>query len=269
MSGPQIGERKRIEGTVTLGRDPACGIPLRDTSVSWVHARFVPDGEHLYLEDLGSLHGTWRGGERVAGRIVLAVGDDLEVGTTRLRIELHGPAELLFDRAVEGRLLHDDLTGLLSRRRFDVELDGLVEVAARDHEPLALVVLDLDGLKRVNDTHGHGAGAEVIRAVGTALRLASKAPGCRFGGDEFAFALAEDRAGARRAAQAYLDVVRATSVPWGDHRLTVSASAGFAVMPPERITVDELFHRADLALLAAKRGGRARVVDHGDLPGSP
>jgi diguanylate cyclase (GGDEF)-like protein len=184
-------------------------------------------------------------------------------------VELHGPAELHFDRAVADRLLHDDLTGLLSRRRFELELELGLEAAAKDRTPLALVLLDLDGLKRVNDAHGHAAGAQVISLVGQHLRALvadAGARGCRFGGDEFAILVAEDEAGAARRAAEWLQAIAAVAVPWGETHLSVAASGGVATPAHEPTTVTELFARADEALLAAKRAGGAQVVRWTELP---
>lgn len=269
MSGPQVGERTTVDGPVRLGRDPASDLPLRDASVSWSHARIWRDDGALFLEDQGSRHGTLLNGVRTEGRTPLAEGDDLEVGGTRLRVELHGPAELHFDRAVADRLLHDDLTGLLSRRRFELELELSLEAAAKDRTSLALIVLDLDGLKRVNDAHGHAAGAQVISVVGTHLRgLASDASarGCRFGGDEFAVFVALGEADAARLAGEWLGAIASIAVPWGETSLSVAASGGVASPAGEPTTVTELFARADQALLSAKRSGGGRVVRWTQLP---
>jgi two-component system cell cycle response regulator len=269
MSGPQIGDRRPVDPELRIGRDPASDLALRDATVSWSHARAVVYGSVLRLEDLGSRHGCFVGGRRVSGSVELVGGEDIEIGKTKLKVELHGPAELLFDRAVLARLERDDVTGLLTRRKFDAEVEGKLEAAAKAGEPLSLLVLDLDGLKRVNDAHGHLSGGEVIRVVGEMLRgRLGEASGCRFGGDEFAIAVwpADESRGATLADELIRGVAE-TEVAWGAVHVSVTASCGVAVAAPtEKITVTELFARADRALFAAKRSGGNQVARWSRLP---
>lgn len=262
MSGAQIGERRAVERVVELGRDPASDLSVRDATVSWSHAKVRVEHGELWLDDLASKHGTVVNGRRVSGSVRLQEGDDIEIGVTRLRVELHGPAELLFDRAVVARLERDDITGLLSRRKFDAELDGLIEAAQKSSADLTLVVLDLDGLKRVNDAHGHLCGAEVIRIVGEAMRdrIPHGGSGCRFGGDEFAV-VAPDVSEAFGAvlAQTLIGAASGAEILWEGATVNITASAGVADLSGVR-SVTELFTRADRALFAAKRRGGNQVV---------
>lgn len=262
MNGAQIGERRAVEGAIGVGRDPASDLSVRDATVSWSHARVRMEAGELWLDDLASKHGTWVNRARVTGSIRLHEGDDIELGVTRLRVELHGPAELLFDRAVVARLERDDITGLLTRRKFDAELEGLIEGAQKTSTDLTLVVLDLDGLKRVNDAHGHLCGAEVIRVVGEAMRdrIPHGGSGCRFGGDEFAV-VAPDVSEAFGAvlAQTLIGAASAAEISWEGTPVRITASAGVADLSSVS-SVTELFTRADRALFAAKRRGGNQVV---------
>jgi diguanylate cyclase (GGDEF)-like protein/PAS domain S-box-containing protein len=153
---------------------------------------------------------------------------------------------------------HDSLTGIPNRRRLMDELERRLRHASRDGERGAVLLLDLDGFKEVNDTHGHDAGDELLSAVATALgeRLRSTDVLGRLGGDEFAVILAHvDSATARVIADELLDAVRKTS-PTG-----VTASCGVApYTPSEAVGVDELMARADRAMYAAKAAGRDVAV---------
>jgi diguanylate cyclase (GGDEF)-like protein len=86
----------------------------------------------------------------------------------------------------------DDLTGLHNLRSFEAQLDEMVRASRISSVPVAMLVLDVDRLKTINDTHGHLAGAEAVRLVGHTLaaHLPSEAVACRYGGDEFAIAIA-------------------------------------------------------------------------------
>jgi two-component system, cell cycle response regulator len=262
MNGAQIGERRAVDHVIGLGRDPASDLSVRDATVSWSHAKIRVENGELWLDDLASKHGTWVGGQRVSGSVRLKEGDDIEVGVTRLRVELHGPAELLFDRAVVDRLERDDITGLLTRRKFDAELEGSIEAAQKSSAELTLVVLDLDGLKRVNDAHGHACGAEVIRIVGEALRdrIPHGGHGCRFGGDEFAVvAPGVSEAFGAILAQTLIAAASSADIRWEGAKVNITASAGVADLTNVS-SVTELFTRADRALFAAKRRGGNQVV---------
>jgi diguanylate cyclase (GGDEF)-like protein len=170
----------------------------------------------------------------------------------------------------------DDLTGLHNLRAFEARLLTMVLGARETKTPLALIVLDLDRLKSLNDVHGHLAGAEAVRTVGRILatRLPAAAAPCRYGGDEFVIALpksdgrdaaaiAEDL---RHAVSETAPVLAGAPFPAG----TLSISVGIACWePPSIAAVDDratpeaageaLFRAADRALYAAKNAGRNRI----------
>jgi diguanylate cyclase (GGDEF)-like protein len=154
----------------------------------------------------------------------------------------------------------DDLTGLANRRHFYETLEKAVSLARRHDGPLALVSLDLDGLKEVNDSAGHAAGDAVLRSFATLLGGLCRTEdlAARLGGDEFGLLLPGiDLAGARGLAERVLEAVRACE---SLTRRDVTASAGVA----DRRTAespDDLLRRADEALYAAKRGGGDTVED--------
>jgi diguanylate cyclase (GGDEF)-like protein len=164
--------------------------------------------------------------------------------------------------------IHDGLTGLYNRRHFDATLD-LVFARWRRHggkRRLAAIMFDLDHFGRFNKEHGHQAGDVVLRSFAGLLRerLRSSDLVARYGGEEFvvvieecslvhAAALAESvRSGLERR------VIRG---PLGE-RLRARVSAGCAELDPAEPTKEALLRAADLALLAAKRAGRNRVIPH-------
>ena len=157
---------------------------------------------------------------------------------------------------------HDPVTGLGNRRRFEEALQEVVGAAQRYHGRMSVLLLDLDGMKQVNDTAGHAAGDEALRAV--AEVIASSVRGCdvavRLGGDEFAVILpATDTAGARIVAERIRARVAELRLSSG---LRVTASVGVAELGPERAVARaaaEVVGRADEALYAAKNRGRDRV----------
>ena len=160
------------------------------------------------------------------------------------------------------RLLQvDSLTGLLNRRAF---LERLVQErsrALRYAQPLAVLLLDVDSLKTVNDQAGHAAGDAALRAIGTAIRLGLRATdvGCRYGGDEFAvMAPQADEPAALTLAERIRTLSEAARLPSG---LRTTVSVGVAcVAAGEPWEVASVLERADRALYQAKRTGRNRVV---------
>ena len=158
----------------------------------------------------------------------------------------------------------DQLTGLLNRREFDRLLAEEVERSRRFERPLALVLLDLDHFKAINDRHGHPAGDAVLRTVAARItepvRTIDRV--ARIGGEEFAVLLMETSLEEEAAAaQRLVEAVRCEPVSVGDGvRLPVTISAGVAVAPKHAEDPAALIQVADKALYSAKRNGRNRVV---------
>lgn len=151
--------------------------------------------------------------------------------------------------------LRDTLTGLGNRRYFDDAFSKALQLTERKHQPLVLILLDLDNFKQVNDNFGHHAGDEVLLAVADAMRNTLRASDnlFRFGGDEFAVLLtAEDAQSAELVAHR---LVKAISQHHTCIKFSVSASAGLASYQQED-NVTSLFNRADAALYDAKQSGK-------------
>lgn len=158
----------------------------------------------------------------------------------------------------------DSLTGLHNRRCFMQELEERLKRARRYGETLAVVFVDLDGFKPINDGHGHGVGDQALQAVAGAMRAwirDSDAIG-RIGGDEFAAVLLQAE---RQTAWQVVDRLRLAVAGLevrGRHGepVPVTLSAGIALFPEDATELETLLVRADVALLEAKRQGRNRVV---------
>jgi len=156
----------------------------------------------------------------------------------------------------------DALTGLYNRRYLDNTLERELARCKREGLPLALIMIDIDHFKRINDTYGHQAGDEMLRRLGETLNSMARTEdiACRYGGEEFlllmpkmSLATAQERAEKLRAAFA------AMKVPFGDFRLQTTLSIGIAIYPGHGKSVDALVQCADLAMYRAKHGGRNRV----------
>lgn len=154
----------------------------------------------------------------------------------------------------------DYLTGLANRRRFRTALGQELERWRRYNVPCALVLLDVDHLKKINDRHGHSAGDRVIRHVASALTELSRDndTAARLGGEEFALLLAGvDDAKALAAAERLRHVVSATEV---EDVGPVTVSLGVAACPAHAVTERTLYAASDAALYRAKHEGRNCTV---------
>jgi diguanylate cyclase (GGDEF)-like protein len=155
----------------------------------------------------------------------------------------------------------DELTRLYNRRFFAARLEEEIARHRRFEHPVALVLLDVDGFKAVNDDLGHAAGDETLRGVAEILLKHSRGIDVigRHGGDEFAVLLVEStKAGARRYAERIQRMLAA--YPFA-HGRRVTASFGVAALPEDGLSsADALIQAADDALYAAKRAGKDRVA---------
>jgi diguanylate cyclase (GGDEF)-like protein len=158
----------------------------------------------------------------------------------------------------------DELTGLLNRREFDRILRDEEGRALRFGLPLALLMVDADHFKAVNDTHGHLAGDAVLREIATRLRSQVREVDrvARFGGEEFAVVLVQsDRAAAVETAERLRQAVAAAPISAGpDATVTMTISIGVAVLPTDATSAVALVSASDKALYAAKTAGRNRVA---------
>jgi diguanylate cyclase (GGDEF)-like protein/PAS domain S-box-containing protein len=167
---------------------------------------------------------------------------------------------------------HDSLTGLPNRAALHAQVDRALRRAARTLEHVALLFIDLDGFKSVNDTYGHGAGDEVLKEVARRLKgcVRNTDTVARLGGDEFVVLLEGDvtETTPQAVGDRILDALKVTfffSASFGgsniqrDGEALLGASIGIATHPPIETHADSLFKRADGAMYAAKRAGKGRV----------
>ena len=156
---------------------------------------------------------------------------------------------------------HDFLTGMLNRRRFEEELQREIAHAERRDGSGAVLWLDLDDFKDVNDTLGHHAGDELLIAIGGRLAQVARAESivARIGGDEFAILLpGADRAEAEGAAERLITEIGQVSVEIEGRVTRSTASVGVVAYPEHGMEVEDLLARADMAMYRAKELGRAR-----------
>jgi diguanylate cyclase (GGDEF)-like protein/PAS domain S-box-containing protein len=151
---------------------------------------------------------------------------------------------------------HDPLTGLRNRRLFEHDLRLQVARCQRYGECAAVMVIDLDGFKQINDSHGHKVGDDALEAIATALtrRLRETDLVARLGGDEFAVLLPHaDEQGMAIVADGLARVIAACSVDVGDTVVHPSGSVGVAMIDQQTVSAEQALVEADRAMYAAKR----------------
>lgn len=183
---------------------------------------------------------------------------------TQIKRKRH--ADLLRARLDQGmeHAITDPLTGLHNRRYMEGHLGTLVAQSVQSGRSLSVLVADIDFFKKVNDTYGHDAGDNVLREFATRLRRNTRGIdlACRLGGEEFVIIMPDtDLARALQVAERVRACIAAEKFQVNaESMLAVTASVGVATLERQEDTPETLFKRADLALYAAKREGRNRVV---------
>jgi diguanylate cyclase (GGDEF)-like protein len=170
-------------------------------------------------------------------------------------------ANLRLRKTLEEQATHDPLTGAVNRRQLEAELKLTVHRHDKTGEPFAVLVVDVDHFKRINDAFGHERGDRVLAGLGTLLRKRLRASDvlARVGGEEFVVLLrAVDRATTEALAESFRGAVEAAQLAGND--VFCTCSIGAVHVARLNVGVDELLRRADRALYEAKATGRNRVV---------
>lgn len=266
LRGAQLGRRYLMnEKRFVLGRrDSVATLVIPgDPKVSSKHCEIEHDADRdaWVVRDTASTNGT-----RLNGKVVetadLAEGDKLLLGDTVIKFSFHDEVESEFHHEVDRLMNIDELTGLVVLRVFRERFHEAFAASTRARGPLALLMMDLDGLKKINDTHGHQAGAMTISGVGHMLGelIGTRGLVARFGGDEFMAAFPGlDRQAAVAEGESIRAALAAQKFAFGEVRLHPTISIGVAAMPEDATTPERLIRVADEALYRAKAAGRDRV----------
>jgi diguanylate cyclase (GGDEF)-like protein len=261
-----LGRRFRVsaESPLEVGRSSDVALSFPDVpSISRRHARLVFNDGEVWLQDLGSRNGTFLNDEPVREQKLLASGDRFQVGTVVFKFLHEEDAENAYHEAIYNLVIRDGLTNVFNRRRFQEELDREFQRARRYARPLALVLLDVDHFKRINDTYGHVSGDTVLRTLAHGLEslLRPEQLLARVGGEEFVVLCPETaRDGAGSLAERLRAACEELDVPSRAGRIGMTCSFGVAGLESTMRSSEELYAAADHALYMAKGAGRNRVV---------
>ena len=255
-------------GGTRLGRAADNTLQLPDGSISRYHAFLGVDEEgQVRLNDLGSTNGTFVNERRVPENTPIRIedGDRLQFGANVLfKFIRPDPCDEQFQREMFERTVRDSLTGLYNRAYFLSQFSAMADRSGVKGLGVAVLMLDIDHFKRINDQHGHPVGDVVLREVANILRQATRSDDLvsRYGGEEFVIALpvaAPD--GATERAERLREMLAARRILAGGIPLRVTASIGVAFTPADRPrSVASLLATADRGLYQAKNSGRDRTV---------
>ena len=269
VSGGIPGTMVRLsEQGTSLGRSGESAFQISDITVSRDHAVVMTDEMGtVQIRDEGSTNGTFLNGKRIhAHRLVdLADGDRVQLGTKIVfKLVRLDPNDEQFQREMYERTVRDPLTGLYNRAYLLNQIGVLAERSASQGIGLAVLMLDIDHFKQINDRYGHLAGDDVLRQVAAVIRESTRSEDlvARFGGEEFVVVLpvsVPDLA-ADRAERIRSNLAERTVMAEGTG-IRVTASIGLAFAPAGRSRNEmALIMTADEALYRAKADGRNRVV---------
>jgi diguanylate cyclase (GGDEF)-like protein len=264
LSGSNVGEMYRLEkDQMVIGRGDKVDLRLVDEGISREHARLIRDEGRVVLEDLGSTNGTYCNGAKVERR-ELVDGDKIMVGsTTILKFTYQDYLDEVFQRQMYESALRDGLTKVFNRRYFTDHLEKEFAYALRHETPLALVFIDIDHFKSINDNHGHSAGDFVLSELSAMLTtmLRTEDVLARFGGEEFTILCrGTDLSGVKVVAERLRSAMERRAFEFGGTRIPVTVSVGVTAIPDSTIKDAAAFLAdADKAMYEAKRSGRNRV----------
>jgi two-component system cell cycle response regulator len=245
-----------------VGRASKADICVDMESVSRNHATITNTKKGVRIRDLGSTNGTFINDERVEGERELRNGDLVKIGRTIFKFIAGGNIEAAYHDEIYRLTTMDGLTQVHNRRYFDEQLDREISRSRRYERVLSLVMLDIDHFKRINDTHGHLAGDNVLKQLASTVRVKIRREDvfARYGGEEFGIILPEiDRKGAKQFAEKVRQMVAQQQFTFDRNSIPVTVSLGVAVLTSEHRAAADLVHAADEKLYEAKNAGRNRV----------
>jgi diguanylate cyclase (GGDEF)-like protein len=271
LAGSAMGTMHALESATTvIGRSDKADLRIIDDGISREHARVVRVGPAFYVEDLRSTNGTFCNGSRVEKQM-LAEGDKILVGAqTVLKFTFHDRLDEAFQRQMTESALRDSLTKLYNKRFFMERIENEIGHVFRHNSSLALLFVDIDHFKQVNDSHGHLAGDHLLQELSQLMEQSLRVEDtlARYGGEEFAILT---RGLSAEQAVAFAERLRTTVAQepfvFEGKKIACTISVGVALLPHPQITTSaQLVAAADEAMYLAKRAGRNRVQMAGAAP---
>jgi diguanylate cyclase (GGDEF)-like protein len=265
LRGPREGTVYRLRtGATVIGRGSESDIQLNADGVSRRHAQITETSGKYTLTDLGSTNGTACRGTWVEQAHLLKDGDRINLGGgVVLRFALEGELEQQLRAKLYDLATKDPLTRAYNRRYLDERMSSEWPWAVRHQQACALLMLDIDHFKEINDTWGHMAGDQVLKDLVDVVAQAIRSEDllARVGGEEFAvLCRSTGQIQASLLAERLRRKVQAHPFAWDQQALKVTVSIGVATSAENSVSsTDDLMALADQRLYLAKHNGRNRV----------
>lgn len=265
LNGPDIGRRYLLnEDMLILGRSPLnANLVIQDPAISSRHSmiQYSKDVNQYTITDLQSRNGMVINTSKT-DFAVLTEGDKIFLGATIFKFTFMDALEKSYHEEIDEMINVDSLTGLPAKRIFDCLFKEKFAAAQEGKQPFCALMMDMDGLKKINDSMGHQMGSHCIAEVGKLINrlISPKGMATRFGGDEF-IAYLEGTAMSETlvTAESIRQAVESHSFQCGDAQAAPTISIGIAGRTSDIHNSEELIRQADEALYRAKRGGRNQV----------
>jgi len=256
-----------LPGSHTIGRTLDTGIVIPHSSVSRHHAEIIVRGlDRVFVKDLGSTNGTRVNGKPLPNSEPRPLQPDDRIRLSKrviLKFSMQDQIESALQDGLYTSAMRDGLTGAFNKRFLLERLEEEFAHASRHQRPLALLVLDIDKFKRVNDTYGHAAGDQVLVTISELIHASLRTEDifARYGGEEFVILMREtELKTATNVAERIRTCIAAEQTDFEGTPIRVTVSIGVTAMPPVRVgSTMELFVRADRLLYQAKQTGRNKT----------
>ena len=264
ICGAELGRKYDLRRLpAVIGRSTSCNIQIDQDSISRNHAELTQgQDDTVVLTDRGSTNGTFVNDGRVDKAYTLRNGDFIKIGRTIFKFIAGGNIETQYHEEIYRLTTIDGLTQIANRRFFEDTLEREVSRCHRYGRDLALVMMDIDRFKDVNDNFGHLAGDQVLKRVAQDLkaRIRREDTLARYGGEEFALLLPEvSQTSACQVAEKLRRLVAAERFNMGKKNFDVTLSLGVSSLSEQVADAAELIRAADDKLYEAKAQGRNRV----------
>jgi diguanylate cyclase (GGDEF)-like protein len=248
--------------TLTIGRESSNDLPLVDGSVSRFHAKLHRGPQGHTLSDLKSTNGTFVNDQPIT-EYQLQGGEIVRFGSFIFKFLVADGIEAQYHSTVYAAMTRDGLTGAFNKSYLMDSLTHEIARHTRCSRPLSLLLMDIDHFKKINDTHGHLVGDEVLREFSRRIQAAKRNDDllCRYGGEEFTLILSETNLEtASRIAETCRMAIDCKPFETSGGEINVTVSIGAATMPNgDSLDATALLELADVQLYRAKQSGRNRV----------
>ncbi len=265
VQGAQVdlGRHMLCNHPIVIGRDEEADFALSDGSISRAHCcvRIAESGDHYRVVDLGSTNGTTLNGTIIGESLRIKTGDKIFLGSSVLRFSYSDSVDIEYYSQVEELVHTDSLTGLDTQKQYESIFEVVARQAVSDSSPLSVAVIDMDGLKGINDQYGHQLGSFAITETAKLIRAVMQDHGhlARFGGDEFVacFPTLGHQDTISLADELHKEMAAHDFTREG---VTIHPTLSIGVSTyPDHGGPEQLFKAADDALYRAKRGGKNRT----------